>query len=51
MAGTPKPRFFCESTAQDLANRLSISVSVVCRPKGDHVDVKTIGRDEDSGIG
>ena len=36
---------------QQLANVLSVSVDVVCRPKGDHVDVKTIGKDEDSGIG
>ena len=33
-------------------NKLPISVHILtCRPKGDHVDVKTVGRDEESGIG
>ena len=26
-------------------------LTLLFRPKGDHVDVKTIGQDEDSGIG
>ena len=30
---------------------LRIVVVFVCRPKGKNVDVKTVGQDEESGIG